>query len=188
MRRCKWLTCRLGVPRGYMQGHGEAAGATWEDSKEWVGSGVGTTVRVGKGKAREVGKTEGKRKLRRARGGRERGDRERGRSKRRRRKREMDGWKTSLEERGTTRERREQREAWEHAEIDRGIGAWFTGGTHGWPIEGERHQELEKTDEPESATLGGSSGQNFVRWHRGWGLMHNPVRQGQRWCATPWEK
>ena len=46
MLRCKWLTCRLGVARGYLQGHGEAARPTWEDSKEWVGQGVGATVRA----------------------------------------------------------------------------------------------------------------------------------------------
>ena len=49
----------------------------------------------------------------------------------------MDRGKTSLEERGPTRERREQRETWEGEEIDRGIRTWFTRGTHVWPIEGE---------------------------------------------------
>ena len=90
MHRCKWLTWQLGVHnRGYMQGHGEAGRPTWEGSEEWVSKGVGTTVRAGKGKAEEVGKTEGKRKLARTRGGREREDK--AREKKQQEKEERDG-------------------------------------------------------------------------------------------------
>ena len=121
-----------------------------------------------------MGKTEGKRKLRRRRGGRERGDEERGKRSKRRRKREMDGGKASLEERDRARERREQRETWEGEGIDRGIGAWFTGGTHVWPIGGRerhqgRHQGLEKRDAPESATLWGAMASILCDNIGGWG-------------------
>ena len=69
----------------------------------------------------------------------------------------MDRGKTSLEERGPTRERREQRETWEGEETDRGIHTvvqWRHAcmAQRGW----EHNKELEKTTEPKSATLWGA--------------------------------
>ena len=69
----------------------------------------------------------------------------------------MDRGKTSLEEGGPTRERREQREAWEGEETDRGIRRGVQRRHSCMAQRGWGHtKELEKTTEHKSATLWGA--------------------------------